>query len=48
MPIEQIADLLGHTDTRMLERVYRHPVRSSVAAAVAPMEAMFGGPRSSG
>jgi integrase len=41
VPLEQIADLLGHVDTRMLERVYRHPVRPTVSAAVAPMERMF-------
>lgn len=42
VPLERIADLLGHTDTRMLERVYRHPVTKTVDAAVAPMAAMFG------
>jgi integrase len=42
VPLEQIADLLGHTDTRMLERVYRHPVKRTVGAAVEPMERMFG------
>lgn len=43
VPLEQIADLFGHTDTRMLERVYRHPVRKSIGAATEPMERMFGG-----
>jgi integrase len=42
VPLEQIADLLGHTDTRMLERVYRHPVKSTVSAAAGPMSEMFG------
>lgn len=41
VPLERIADLLGHTDTRMLERVYRHPVTKTVDAAVAPMTKMF-------
>lgn len=47
VPLEQIADLLGHVDTRMLERVYRHPVTPSVTAAVAPMERLFGSTESS-
>ena len=41
VPLERIADLLGHTDTRMLERVYRHPVTATVDAAVGPMARMF-------
>lgn len=39
--LERIADLLGHVDTRMLERVYRHPVTKTVDAAAAPMARMF-------
>lgn len=42
VPLEQIAEVLGHTDTRMLERVYRHPVKKTVSAAAEPMERMFG------
>lgn len=42
VPLERIADLLGHVDTRMLERVYRHPVTKTVDAAAAPMTRMFG------
>lgn len=45
VPLEQIADVLGHTDTRMLERVYRHPVKKTVSAAAEPMERMFGSRR---
>ena len=41
VPLERIADLLGHVDTRMLERVYRHPVTKTVDAAAAPMARMF-------
>ena len=41
VPMEEVMDLLGHTDTRMLERVYRHRVSTAVEAA-APMETMFG------
>jgi hypothetical protein len=33
VPIEQIADVLGHTDTAMLMEVYRHAVRPSIDAA---------------
>lgn len=42
VPLEQIADVLGHEGTRMAQVVYRHAVAPTVAAAVAPMEAMFG------
>jgi integrase len=40
--LEEIADVLGHTSTRMLEQHYRHRVRASMSAHVAPMEAIFG------
>lgn len=43
VPIEQVADLFGHVDTRMVERHYRHRITPAVDAAVAPMEALFGG-----
>jgi integrase len=42
VPLELIADLLGHADTTMLGRVYRHRTRPSADAAVLPMTAMFG------
>jgi integrase len=42
MPLEVIADVLGHTSTRMLEAHYRHQVRPSVGAHVAVMENLFG------
>lgn len=42
VPLEQIADLVGHSSTRMTGGVYRHRVDPSVAAAVAPMDALFG------
>jgi integrase len=47
VPIEQIADLLGHTSIRMTSMVYRHRVAASVNAAVSPMERMFGTTRRS-
>lgn len=30
MPIEQVADQLGHKDLRMMERHYRHRIRPTV------------------
>lgn len=42
VPLEFIADVLGHDGTRMAQLVYRHATAPTVAAAVAPMEAMFG------
>lgn len=42
MALDQIADLLGHSSTRMLEEHYRHRVRSSFGAHVAHVETMFG------
>lgn len=42
VPLEQIADLVGHSSTRMTGGVYRHAVADSVAAAVRPMEDLFG------
>ncbi|HAS12865.1 MAG TPA: site-specific integrase [Acidimicrobiaceae bacterium] len=42
VPLEQIADVLGHTDTRMLLKHYRHPISRTIDAAAAPMERLFG------
>ena len=42
VPLEHIADVLGHTSTRMLEQTYRHSVQPSITAAAAPMEALLG------
>jgi integrase len=42
VPLEVIADVLGHSSTRMLEAHYRHQVRPSVDAHVAVMEGLFG------
>ena len=44
VPLEQIADVLGHTDTRMLLKHYRHPISRTIDAAAAPMERLFGEP----
>lgn len=42
VPLEHVADILGHDGTRMAARFNRHAVAPAVGAAVAPMEAMFG------
>lgn len=42
VPLELIADLLGHVDTTMLARTYRHRLRPSADAAVKVMGDMFG------
>lgn len=42
VPLELIADLLGHKNTRMLDQTYRHRVRPSVDIAVETMGALFG------
>jgi integrase len=42
VPLDQIADLLGQTSTRMLEEHYRHRIRPSMNAAVGPRENGFG------
>ena len=44
VPLELIADLLGHVDTTMLARTYRHRLRPSADAAVEVMGALFGAP----
>ena len=41
VPLELIADMLGHTTTAMLQRHYRHRVRPSADAAVQTMDQMF-------
>jgi integrase len=41
VPLEHIADVLGHDGTRMTALVYRHAVAPTTSAGVAPMESMF-------
>ncbi len=41
VPIEQVADVLGHTDTAMLMEVYRHAVRPSIDAAASAMDRLL-------
>ena len=42
VPLEEIADVLGHTSTRMLEQHYRHQVKPSIDAHVGAIESLFG------
>lgn len=42
VPVEQVADLLGHEDFTMLATTYRHRLRPAVDAAVATMDKLFG------
>ncbi len=42
VPLDVIADVLGHTSTRMLDQTYRHRVRPSISGHVAAMEEIFG------
>jgi integrase len=42
MSLDEIADLLGHSSTRMLEAHYRHRVRESFGRHVQHVEAIFG------
>jgi integrase len=39
--LEEIADILGHSSTRMLEQHYRHQIKPSLDAHVAVMDRLF-------
>jgi integrase len=41
VPLEMIADVLGHASTRMLEQHYRHQMKPSIDAHVDVMESIF-------
>jgi integrase len=43
VPLEHVADLLGHDGTRMVAQVYRHAVSPTVDVAAARMERLLGG-----
>ena len=40
----ELADLLGHTTTRMVEVHYRHRLKKTIDVAVAPMQDLVGQP----
>ncbi len=44
VPLEEVADVLGHTSTRVTSSVYRHRTTPTVEAAVAPMDRLFDRP----
>ncbi len=44
IPIQDIADVLGHATLRMISEVYRHRIVASAAGAVGPMERLFPNP----
>jgi integrase len=44
VPLEHVADVLGHNGTRMAALVYRHVLAPTVEAGAAPMQALFGEP----
>jgi hypothetical protein len=44
VPLEHVADVLGHNGTRMAVLVYCHVLAPTVDAAAAPMQALLGEP----
>jgi integrase len=42
VPLEEVADLLGHASTRVTSAVYRHRTTPTVEAARDPMDRLFG------
>jgi len=42
VPLERVADTLGHDGTRMVREVYRHAIAPTVDAAADPMQRLFG------
>ncbi len=45
VPLEEVADVLGHASTRVTSATYRHRTTPTVEAAAVPMEQMLGSPR---
>ena len=41
VPLEEVADVLGHTSTRVTSATYRHRTTPTVDAAAGPMEVLF-------
>ena len=44
VPLEHVADVLGHNGTAMAALVYRHVLAPTVEAGAAPMQALLGEP----
>lgn len=45
VPIETIADLVGHAGTSVTEAVYRHQLRPVITKGAHPMNTIFGDSR---
>jgi len=44
VPLEQVADVLGHNGTRMAALVYRHVLAATIEAGAGPMQTLLGEP----
>ena len=42
VPLEEVADVLGHASTRVTSATYRHRTTPTIDAAARPMQALFG------
>ena len=42
VPLEEVADVLGHASTRVTSATYRHRTTPTIAAAARPMQTLFG------
>ena len=42
VPLEEVADVLGHASTRVTSQTYRHATTPTVEAGADPMERLFG------
>jgi len=45
VPLEEVADVLGHASARVTSATYRHRTTPTVEAAAGPMEQMLSSPR---
>lgn len=45
-PMEEVADAMGHVDTRMTSQVYRHNLKTVVDVAVGRLDNILGNPAS--
>jgi hypothetical protein len=41
VPVETVADLVGHGSTAVTEKVYRHQLRSVITTGATTMNAIF-------
>lgn len=48
VPLEEVADVLGHASTRVTSATYRHRTTPTVEAGAGPMEQILGSARSEG